>query len=98
MPIDVDSFKASFPEFADAPAALVQAKLSYALTLTPNEVWGDDTDGGIRQQGAFHYTARFLALSPFARNLKLTGRKGETNYDGEIERLKRIVTSGFRSL
>lgn len=98
MATDTATFKTVFPEFQDAPAPLVDAKLAQALTLTPTEVWGDDGDGTMRQQGVFYYTARFLALSPFARNMALVNKAGVTSYDVELQRLKSIVASGFRSL
>lgn len=97
MAVDVPTFKARFPEFVDAPDALVQAKLNDSLTLTPAAVWGDNTiDNSIAQQGAFYYCARFLALSPYARKLALVAKDGTTQYDRELFRLRSIVTSGLR--
>lgn len=91
MAIDVATFLAAFPEFKDAPPDLVGAKLAYALQLTPTVPWGN-----LQEQGAFHYCARMLALSPYARKMGLVNKEGKTNYDDEITRLKRMVTSGFR--
>lgn len=94
MAIEAASFKAAFPEFNAAPNDLVTAKLAYASALTPDTIWGD-----LKEQGAFLYCARFLSLSPFGRKIGLVNEKlSLTNYDADLDRLKRMVTSGYRAL
>lgn len=93
MALDVPSFLRAFPEFQDAPPPLVAAKLAYGMQLTPARIWGNLTE-----QGAFLYTARFLALSPYGRKIGLVRKDGKTNYDEDLTRCKRMVTSGYRVL
>lgn len=102
MAIDVPTFLASFPEFNDAPAALISAKLAEAALMCPDTVWGQGTaspgggGGSLTQRGTFLHCARFLALSPYARKMQLASKDGRTIYDGEIRTLQLTVTSGFR--
>lgn len=92
MAIDVQTFKAAFPEFIDAPNSLVQSQLDYAVTRVPEAVWS----AALKEEGTFLYCAQFLALSPYARNMGLVNDKGVTNYDERLYHLKLTVTSGFR--
>ena len=94
MAIDVATFKASFPEFAAAPNTLVESQLDYAEVRCPLDVWGD-----LREEGIFIYCARFLAQSPYARKMGMTGfKEGRTPYDDRLAQLIRTVASGFRVL
>lgn len=93
MAITETDFKKAFPEFATAPSDLVTSKLAYGDSLTPVGIWGD-----LKEQGAFLYCARFLALSPFGRKVGLVNKQDVTNYDEDLARLRRTVTSGFRVL
>lgn len=93
--ITVSNFLVEYPEFKDAPISLVQAKLQDALILTPCQVW---SAGLLRKQGTFLHCARLLALSPFARHMKLVNKDGSTLYDSQLLKLKQTVTSGFRVL
>lgn len=93
MAIDVDTFKAEFPEFIDAPDGLVTSNLDRGQQLTSTTTWGDSD---IREQGVFLYCAKFLALSPYARKMGLVNDKGMTNYDARLEEMMRMVCSGFR--
>ncbi len=102
MTIDASTFLTSFPEFADAPATLVTAKLAEATSMVPDRVWGaaatDPVSGGgsLTQQATFLYCAHFLALSPFARNMALVDTAGSTLYEKRLDRLRRTVASGYR--
>lgn len=93
MAITVADFKVAFPEFAAAPVDLITAKLAMGARLAPAAVWGT-----FAEDGAFHYCARFLALSPFGRKIALVTKTGVTIYDEEIRRLKYCVTNGSRVL
>jgi len=90
--IDVPTFKAAFPEFVDAPDDLVQAQLDFATARATPSVWG-----GLTEEGAFVYCARFLALSPYSRHMGLVNEKGGTNYDERLNQLLLTVTSGYRT-
>jgi len=89
--VTVASFKSAFPEFADAPTGLVQAKLTDSAQLCPLVPWG-----ALQDQGVSYYTAQALALSPFARKMALADKDGVTIYDDRLTLLKRMVTAGFR--
>lgn len=91
MAIDVPTFLARFPEFKDAGAVFISVQLTRALHYVPDCPWGLH-----KEEGAFLYCARFLALSPYGRKLNLVNKKGETNYDKDLQRITHIVTSGFR--
>ncbi len=95
MAIDVPSFKAAFPEFAQAPDSLVQAQLNYAIARVDPNVWGT-----LAEEGTFVHCARFLALSPYARKMGLVDAKdgGQTPYDKRLTQLLRSVTAGYRAL
>lgn len=91
MAIDVPTFLSRFPEFKDAGIPFIYATLARALTYVPICPWGTH-----QQEGAFLYCARFLALSPFGRKMNLANKANETNYDKDLQRVKYIVTSGYR--
>ena len=99
MAIDVPTFVATYPEFADAPPTLIAAKLAEAVTMVPDASWGGaGASNSLTQQGTFLYCAQFLALSPYARHMNLADTNGKTPYDDRISMLRRIVSSGYRSL
>lgn len=84
-------FKVEFPEFANAPDALVTAKLADAAAQVNATTWGDLTDRGVK-----YLAARLLALSPQGRAMKLVSADGKTAYDDTYMAMKRSVASGFR--
>lgn len=97
--IDVPTFLTLYPEFKDATPVLLNVMLTRALQYTNNVlIWGTGTglNPGWKQEGTFLHMARFLALSPFGRNAKLSDGRGRTNYDEDLRRLVRKVTSGYR--
>src|SRR5262249_53490766 len=97
MAIDVATFKATYPEFIDAPDNLVQAKLTEAISMVPPAIWGPvGSQQDLVQQGTFLYCAKFLAESPYARDMRLVRDDYTTAYDTRLNQLKHIVTSGFR--
>lgn len=91
MTISRADFLAEFAEFSGASTALVDAKLAAALIRTPDSIWDDLQDEGIK-----YLTAHLLALSPFARELKLVQDDGTTIYSKQRAELESIVSSGFR--
>jgi hypothetical protein len=91
--LTVADFLAAFPEFQDAPPALLQTTLSRAINYCPDSVWGQGSD--MQQEGVFLYCARFLALQPFGRKMNLV-KDGKTSYDVDLQRVKYIVTAGLR--
>lgn len=89
MAVTAASFKAAFPEFANATEALVTATLERAVLDCPSDAWGQVTDRGIELTAA-----QSLALSPFGRGAQLVSKDGSTVYDERLECLKRGVALG----
>ena len=101
MAVTAASFIVTYPEFSDAPVALVEAKLAEAVTMCPDRVWGDLTD-----QGVGLYTAQYLYDSPFARHMARIDqgndrqgvRSDASPYIDRLRRLVQQVASGYRAL
>lgn len=96
MTVTYASFIAEFPEFVDASSeALVTARLTAAALRTPEDVWGDLRDDGIKW-----LAADLISRSPQGRQLRLVNGGGggqvDTIYSAERARLEGIVSSGFR--
>jgi|JI102314A2RNA_FD_contig_121_103807_length_4112_multi_2_in_0_out_0_5 hypothetical protein len=94
MTITVAEFLEEFAEFDPGDSstdALVQAKLNAAYLRTPADIWGDLVD-----EGAKYLAAHLIATSPFARDLKLVQKTGETSYGVERAKLEGIVACGPR--
>ena len=88
---DPAAFKIEFPEFASADDNLVAAKLGDSILNCDATAWGP-----LLKQGVYYYTAQTLALSPFARDMKLVSKDGTTVYDNAIAKLTRRITAGYR--
>ena len=84
-------FKSIFPEFSSTPDTLIQSRITWATTRTPEDIWGDNVEQGI----AF-MTAHFLALLPNAKEMRKGEKPGESMYLRERNALEMIVSSGFR--
>lgn len=106
MSVDSTSFLITYPEFAGAPTTLIDAKLAEARTLVYGPVWNADgsTARDLTDQAVGLYTAAFLFDSPYSRHMARTdeGDAAEKNrsdanpYRIRVERLKLVVSSGFR--
>lgn len=81
-------FKALFPEFANAPDALVDSRIAWAASRTPSATWGD-----LYEQGLAFLVAHFLAELPAGKDMRKGEKPGETMYLAERQRLARIVGS-----
>ncbi len=88
------TFLESFPEFSEVDTAVVDAKLAEAARRIDPTVWGDWEDDGHGQ-----LTAHLLANNPLGNGAKLVakGDKPKTVYEGEFNRLQKMVTAGLRS-
>jgi hypothetical protein len=101
MAVTAASFIVTYPEFADAPTVLIEAKLAEAVLMCPDRVWGDLAD-----QGVGLYTAQFLYDSPFARHMARVDQGNDrqgvrTDASPYVDRLRRLVqqvASGYRVL
>lgn len=94
MSVTVATFRAEFPEFGDydvTPDALIQAKLTAAFLRTPLDIWGDLQDDGVK-----YLAAHLLALSPQARELKMSTLDGNSVYKSTRLEYEGMVASGFR--
>jgi hypothetical protein len=85
------TFIESFPEFAKAPVALLNAKLAEASRQVDQATWGDKAI-----DGHGYLTAHLLALSPFGNTAKLT-QDSSTTYETHYRRLLGIVACGIRN-
>lgn len=101
MALTVRTFQALYPEFADAPAALVQAKLDEAAIMCPESMWGE-----LRDQGIGLHAAQYLFDSPFSRHMARVDqgndrqgvRSDASPYIDRLRRLTQQVASGYRVL
>jgi len=93
MTVTAASLIAEFPEFDldGSNTAIIQAKIDAATLRTDATVWGTMRDEGIK-----YLAAHLLALSPFARELKLANDNGETIYGKMRRDMEMVVASGFR--
>jgi hypothetical protein len=91
MSVSLSTFRAAFPEFKTAPDALVLEKLGEAAIEIKASVWGDFADKGQK-----YLAAHLIASSPYGGTARLTKDGQSTTYLLEWNRLKRIVSSGFR--
>jgi hypothetical protein len=90
--VDLRHFRARFPEFNQAPDSLVQATLDGCSVEFAPTIWGNKLD-----EGHGYLTAHKLSLSPFGQQARLAeGKRGETTYFLEYQRLVRTVAHGFR--
>jgi hypothetical protein len=101
MAVTAASFKALYPEFGDAPDALIEGKLAEAVLMCPDRMWGDLAD-----QGVGLYTAQYLYESPYARHMARVDqgndrqgvRSDASPYNDRLRRLVQQVASGSRVL
>jgi hypothetical protein len=89
MSVSVLQFKRSYPEFKDTDPALVEEKLVAAESRTNQSVFGDNAT-----QGIMLLAAHLLSISPSGEMLRLRKENRVTNYQMELERLRREVTMG----
>lgn len=96
MTVTVASFRTRFPEFGTSSVTsdeMIQTCLDEAADRTPESVWGS---GVKRDAGIRYLAAHLLAMSPQARELKLSTPDGNSAYLPERRRLQYEVASGFR--
>lgn len=74
--------RAEYPEFSNAPEALVQAKIDRAVVLTDEGVYDAHYGHAILLRAA-----DMLARSPFARQMQLVSKDGSTPYSQELDTL-----------
>lgn len=87
--VSAATFIVNYPEFTNAPNALVTNELANAYTMTAATTWGVYQD-----QGAQLRTAQALALSPFGRGMALANEEGATVYDTRLDALVMVVAAG----
>lgn len=90
MAVDVPTFLANYPEFANVPTPVVTNTLNDAYSMTPSNVW----PAAIVDQAAQLRCAQALALSPFARGTNPRDDAGKTVYDERLRRLVQICAAG----
>jgi hypothetical protein len=95
-PLTLENFKQGFPEFRNAEAGLVVAKLSEAYQQIDLSVWDTGANGPKSGLGQGYLTAHLLALSPFGQNARMVAKDGTTTYLTHYRNLQRQVCQGFR--
>ena len=88
FPLSVTVFRAQYPEFAQTPEELVQAKLDDAETQIDETVWGDKAAHG---HGLL--AADLLAAAGYSR--EAAGER-RTNYGARFDRIASIVGGAYR--
>lgn len=84
-------FLVQFPEFAQAPPALVAAKLADAVARTSTEAFS----ASAIDRHVYLLCARLLALSPFGRDMRLVADDNVTVYDADLLAMARTATVGI---
>lgn len=92
MTVSVQSFTNAFPEFRKTDAAEIQSKIAFAEQRINRTVWGGKAD-----QGVMYLTAHLLSTAASGKNSKLRRENRVTNYELEYDKLKKMVTFGFRT-
>lgn len=88
MAVTRQQFLASFPEFGEARAPFVEAKLAEAARSVYAPVWGTKADDGVK------YLAAHL-LAPYMK-WYVAGQGGETPYLIHYRDMRRGVGSAYR--
>jgi len=91
--VTLGGFREGFPEFANIPDELVQAKLNQAATSVSATIWGSSYDAG---HG--YLAAHLLATSPLGQDARLSAEKESTTYGAEFHRRLKAATVGIRCL
>lgn len=87
--VSAATFIVNYPEFTNAPPALITNELTNAYNKTSATVWGVYID-----EGAQLRACRSLALSPFGRGMALVSKDGSTVYDERLNDLIEIIAAG----
>ena len=86
----VSDFRTKFPEFGSRPAdPTIQSHIDDAALEIDSTVWGD-----LSEKAIMYLAAHTLALSPSARDMRLTKESPETIYYLEYKRLLKTAVGG----
>lgn len=91
--MDLSTFRARYPEFANVDDALVTSHLADAEEHVDTSLWGDRYDAG---HGL--YAAHLLSISPMGQGARLAADKGASTYLAEFTRQAEQVTCALRVL
>ena len=87
--MNIDQFRAQYPEFAQTPVPMIEAKLNAAAAEFDPAIWGNLLD---EAHGLL--TAHKLSTSPFGQAARLNAKDGRTTYLVEYERLRAAACCG----
>lgn len=79
----------AFPEFAQAPVALLRAKIALASERTDPDTWGTKWKAGVMQRAA-----DLLAKTAEGRRMRLMVNDEKSIYDADLKTMIRSVTFG----
>ena len=75
MALTAASFLISYPEFANIPETMINARIADAAHKVNAEYWGDELD-----HGQALWTAHLLITSPAGQSARLSSDKAESIY------------------
>lgn len=91
MAVTSQTFLASYPEFANAPATLIAAKLAEATQRT-SPVLGDTFTYAVMLRAAI-----LLWYSPLAREMRIADKTTGPRWEKELHSIQRVAAFGYRT-
>lgn len=91
MAVTAAQIQAEFPEFAETPDAVIDAKIADAQARISTATWGSLNDQGVK-----YLACHLIAMMPQGEQSKLMVEKEVTEYLLEYRRLLASVASGCR--
>jgi hypothetical protein len=90
MPFVLETFRDRFPEFRSADGDMIEAAAAAAEHDITAAEYRDKAG-----EALLYLTAHKLALSPFAKDLRLVDDTGQTTYWREYHRITRLIRWPF---
>ena len=91
MTVTRDSLVVAYPEFGNAPTAMVDAQIANATLCNDSDVYGDRYDLAVLLMAC-----HLIAVSPWGEKLKLSPTKGVTAYLEGHQRLEAAAGAAWR--
>jgi hypothetical protein len=91
--VTLTSLREAYPEFENAPDAVVTAAIARAEGRVDEEVLGDQYD-----QTVLLMACHEISISPYGQDLRLTSDDGETPYKRDARELLRAAGASWRVL
>lgn len=88
--MNVDTFRARYPEFSSVATLTLQATLDEAALRLNKTVYGNRYD-----EAHGYITAHKLASSPMGQGARMTSKSGETVYLQNFRMIQREMAGGY---